>query len=63
MTDFNAIAHDLNLCDIGIALTKGKVKAKYVKQRKACIDAIKEANKRDGLDEMTMDEIMAELFD
>ena len=56
-----AIANDLNLCDVGIALTKGKLKAKYVKQRKICLDALSELNEKDGLNEMTIDEILAEL--
>ena len=59
--DFNAIAQDLDLCDAGLLLTKGKVRAKYVKHRKACMAAIKEANRADGLDKMSDDELLAEL--
>lgn len=56
-----AIAADLALCDMGLALTKGATRRKFVKHRKACIEAIREMNKQDGLDEMTLDEIFAEL--
>jgi len=59
--DLNAIAQDLNLCDLGIAFTKGKVRARYIKHRADCFAAIREQNKADGLDEMTIDEIMAGL--
>lgn len=56
-----AIANDLNTSDLGIALTKGKTRAKYIAHRKACFDAIKRANVEDGLASMTDDELLAEL--
>lgn len=57
----NAIALDLNACDIGAAFTRGKVKAKYVKHRKECFAAIKKMNEQDGLANMTDDELLAAL--
>jgi hypothetical protein len=56
-----AIAHDLELCELGMALTKGKRRAAYVKHRKACMGAIREMNAADGLDKLTDDELLAEL--
>lgn len=56
-----AIAHDLELCAIGIALTKGKARKKYEAHRKSCIDQLAEWNKQDGYAEMTLEEIFAEL--
>ena len=61
MLDFNAIAKDLDACDLGLALTKGKMRARYAAHRKSCMAAIKEANVRDGLGGMTDEELLAEL--
>lgn len=61
MNTINAIAHDLNLCDIGMSMTRGKVRAKYIKHRKACFDAIREMNKAEGLEDMSIEDIFAEL--
>lgn len=61
MTDFQAIAADLDLCDIGLALTKGARRRQYATHRRACFEAIKAANKADGLDKMTDDELLREL--
>lgn len=61
MDKLQAIALDLALCDLSLALTKGRLKQKYARQRKACLDEIKRMNKEDGLDQMTADEIMKEL--
>lgn len=57
-----AIGHDLELCDLGMALTTGKRRRQYAAHRKACMAAIKEMNVADGLDSMTDDEILAELM-
>lgn len=57
-----AIAADLDLCDLGLALTKGKARQPFIKQRKACYAAIKAMNKADGLDKLTDDELLAELL-
>ena len=62
MTIEQQIAADLNACDLGLALTKGKTRRIYAEHRKACFAAIKEMNKADGLDGMTDDELLAELF-
>jgi hypothetical protein len=56
-----AIAADLALCDIGLALTKGKVRKRYVDQRKACLDQIRAWNRADGLADISADELLAEL--
>lgn len=56
-----AIANDLNACDLGLALTKGKIRRQYVKHRNACFDAIRQENIKDGLSGMTDDELLAEL--
>lgn len=56
-----ALAADLDLCDLGLALTKGATKRKFAKHRKACLAQISQWNREDGLEEMTLDEIMAEL--
>ena len=59
--DFQAIAKDLDLCDLGAALTKGKARAKFLAHRKACFDAIAAENKKDGFDSMSDDELLASL--
>ena len=56
-----AIARDLDQCDLGLALTGGKLKRRYAKHRRACFAAIRDMNKREGLDTLTDDEILAEL--
>jgi hypothetical protein len=38
----DAIARDLELCDIGEALTKGATRRRYCQHRKACMAAIAE---------------------
>lgn len=56
-----AIAHDLEACDIALAFAKGRARTRFIKHRKACIAQIAAWNKEDGLPEMTIDEIFAEL--
>ena len=62
MTDFNAIAADLEICDMVQALGDRKSKRKATAHRKACFAAIAEANRADGLDNISDDELLAELF-
>ena len=61
MTDLQKIAADLDLCDLGQAFAKGRAKAKFTAHRKACYDAIREMNERDGLVDMSDDELLVEL--
>lgn len=56
-----AIAHDLDACDLGLALTKGAVRRRYRRQRKACFDALREMNREDGLDRISDEQLLAEL--
>lgn len=56
------IAHDLNICDMGIAFTKGKTRKMHAAHRKACFDQIKRWNEEDGLNKRQSDEeLLAEL--
>lgn len=57
-----AIARDLDLCDLGEAFTRGKTRTQFRRHRKACMAAIKAANKADGLDDLSDDELLAELL-
>ena len=61
MKDAEKIARDIELCELGIALTKGTMKARFVKHRKACMDRIREQNRIDGLDSLSPDDIAREL--
>ncbi|MGA9705270.1 hypothetical protein [Pseudomonas sp.] len=61
MSDEKAIGADLDLCDRGLALTKGNRRRRFAKHRKACFAAIREMNAADGLDRLTDTEILAEL--
>lgn len=61
MTVEQQIGKDLDLCDLGMAFTKGKLRARYVAHRKACMAAIREMNRADGLDKLTNAELLAEL--
>ena len=51
-----AIAHDLDRCDLGIALTTGKARKRYQAHRAECFKAIHAMNVRDGLDKLTPEE-------
>jgi hypothetical protein len=55
------IAADLALCDMGLALTTGKTKAKYAKHRKACFKALRQMNVADGLNNISDEDLLAEL--
>lgn len=61
MTDFNAIASDLDLCDMVEAFGKGAAKRKARAHRKTCFKAIADQNRADGLADMSDDEILAAL--
>ena len=56
-----AIARDLEICDIGLAMTKGKTRRKYAEHRKACMAQIAAWNRADGLDAISADDLLAEL--
>ena len=56
-----AIAHDLALCDIGLAFAKGALRKRYLAQRKACYDQIRKWNVEDGHGAMSLNDILAEL--
>ena len=55
------ISHDLDLCEVGLALTRGALRRRYVRQRKACFAAIAEMNRADGFDTLSTDELLAAL--
>ncbi|MFN0042235.1 MAG: hypothetical protein ACKVSF_03355 [Alphaproteobacteria bacterium] len=57
-----SIARDLEMCDLGEALTKGKLRLKYRRHRLACMAEIKRMNSEDGLDRMTDDEILSAIM-
>ena len=59
--DFDAIAKDLELCGLGLALKTGATRRKYAKHRKACFAEIKRVNRDDGLDQLSDEELLAEL--
>jgi hypothetical protein len=60
-TTEQAIAADLDLCDLGEALTTGRRRTQFRKHRKACFAAIHQMNIDDGFAALTDDEILAEL--
>lgn len=57
-----AIAADLALCDLGLALTKGKARTAFRRQREACFAQIAAWNAEDGFAGLTDAELVAELF-
>lgn len=59
--DEQALAADLSLCEMGLALTRGALRKRYERQYAACVARIQEANRADGLGELTADELFAEL--
>ena len=61
MNDEKAIGADLDLCDLGLALSKGNWRRQFGRHRKACFAAIREMNAADGLDKLTDAEILAAL--
>lgn len=62
MTPEQQIAADLNLCDMIQVLGTRSAKRKARAHRKACFAAIAEMNRAAGLDQLTDDELMAELM-
>lgn len=61
MLDFNAIAKDLDTCDIMMAIGNAKTRKTAKAHRKACMEAIRAANVADGLNVMSDDELLEEL--
>lgn len=62
MTDFASIARDLETCDLINAIGDQKSRKIAAKHRKACFNAIKDANKSDGLCDMSDDELLSALI-
>lgn len=62
MTTEQQIAADLNLCDMIQVLGTCSAKRKARAHRKACFAAIAEMNRAAGLDQLSDDELMAELI-
>jgi hypothetical protein len=62
MTTEQQIAADLDLIDAIEVLGTRSAKRKARARRKACFAAIKEMNRASGLDQLTDDELMAELM-
>ena len=60
--DEQQIANDLDLCDLGLALTRGKTRRLYERQRAACFAEMKRMNAADGLDQMSDDDLLAALI-
>lgn len=56
-----AIASDLGLCDLGLAFAKGSARRAFRDHRKVCIAQIKAWNREDGLDQLSDDDLLAEL--
>ena len=56
-----AIAKDLELCDLIVALGAPANKRKARKHRKACLAQIQAWNVEDGIADMDLDELMKEL--
>ena len=61
MTTEQQIAADLNLIDLIEALGTPSAKRKARAHRKACFAAIAEMNRASGLDQLSDDELLAEL--
>lgn len=61
MTDFNAIAKDLDTCDLMMAIGNAKSRKMANAHRKACMVAIHAENVADGSADMTDDELLAAL--
>jgi hypothetical protein len=40
--ELNALARDLAMCDLGLAMTKGKLRKRYAAHRAACMARINE---------------------
>ena len=56
-----AIFREIEQCEIGMALTKGKLRQRYAKHRKACFAELHRMSVQDGLANLTDDQILAEL--
>lgn len=62
MTTEQQIAADLDLCDMIQVFGPRSAKRKARAHRKACFAAIAEMNRDAGLDQLSDDELMAELI-
>ena len=62
MTTEQQIAADLKLCDMIQVLGTRSAQRKARAHRKACFAAIAEMNRASGLDQLSDDELMAELM-
>ena len=62
MTAEYQIAADLNLIDMIQVFGNRAAKRKAAAHRKACYAAIKEMNRASGLDQLSDDELLAELM-
>lgn len=56
-----AIARDLERCELAEALGDRKTRSRAGRHRKACFEAIHEMNVADGIDGMTDEELLAAL--
>ena len=61
MTTEQQIGNDLNTINLIMAIGSKSSKRKAEKQRKACFAEIAKMNKNDGLDNLTDDELLAQL--
>jgi hypothetical protein len=58
----SAIAADLTLCDLGLAVTRGKLRRRYADHRRACLAEIERLSPIDpATTAMSADELLAEL--
>ncbi len=57
-----AIINDIILCEVGMAFTKGKRRKAFKDHRAACFAEMKRMNERDGMNNMSDDELLAELM-
>ena len=62
MTTEQQIAADLDLCDMIQVLGTRSAKRKARAHRKACFAAIAEMNRASGFDQLSDDELLAELM-
>jgi hypothetical protein len=59
----DTIARDLDACDLGLALTKGKLRKRYAAHKRACYAALDTVAPLDAETKaMSDDELLAALF-
>jgi len=59
--ELSAIASDLAKCEVGLALTRGKLRRRYLDQRAACLAALKADAATYPACDLTDAELLAEL--